>query len=368
MNSIRKFPDASIKQESEQIKSTVFSARIKGVDKKIKSNKNKTTFTADDHKINTGNPYVTNNDAGFLEYCGAINLEIPIRIDYDKVKFESIARNAYADIIVDSVKHLIGSSQWILLNVLPSATTNSSYIDSAMSFSGQRLAADKQLLNALKVLVSKSGIATVDACMLIAEKEQRPSMETLKKTLIEAVKKAERRARGTGPAKKDTNYDNDEDNEFDYFNSIDILRTDITSNDLPRLVAESEVSKDIQNLTTTSVKSYVPCRLVFTLLGWMPPQVVKTRRGIVDKAKSDTSESLSIGTIIDLQRLIGSTLWLSREAGRSIWYMASVIAKNEKLGIPRYLTIEAKRKNMIFRKQYKEGFYLISVTISYFSI
>ena len=259
--------------------------------------------------------YNTNEDDAALDYVGHISIEVPVKILYDGPRREEQARTAFADTVTSAVQHLLGSPQWRFRCLTPcdKHSVHHGGVSREPPFTKQNIAGNSCLLRIMGAAMAKTGVAVVQADMLLPDLGELPSFEQFSDYF-------EASAHGSMT-------------EQEFGDSVEASDSggSFLVDDTQRLCADKEVGSKLREATRLAFKSYVPCTIRFTLLG----SVMSPPSGR-EEGKNKFVEKLEIGSPDDLARLTGSTLWFSQRSGRMIWKLADSSA-----GIRQCIALEA---------------------------
>jgi hypothetical protein len=233
-------------------------------------------------------------------------------------------RAAFAQVVTDSCLHLANNHEsWRLGDV---TVTSKSY-------SGVNLQRDERTVAALEAAVAKSGVATVEASIIMADVDNLPSFEKFSKLLMDSLAK--------------TAYVGSNDFEERETDEIPKSQEIITIfDDLERICVVKGTNKALQDAQQNAVKVYVPCQIKFTLIAVLPGN--RTDPPSMKYCKSE-----------DITRLLCSTVWLSQEAGRSMWELEKII------DLHKMTEVESNKRFQLFKKCHSRGTYSLTYLLTY---
>ena len=267
---------------------------------------------------------ISNGDMGSLDSLGYVQIEVAVKVTMQNDNIENKVRAAFAKFVSDSCIYLANSHQsWRLGDV--SAGNLSKNASHTKGYSGVNLQRDERTVAALEAAVAKSGLATVEASMIMTDLNRLPSFDVFSKIITEALAK-------TAYVGSD---DFEERGRDEGLKSNEIVTI---FDDMERICSSKVASKTVQEAQHNSVKVYVPCQIKYTLIAMLPGSRLD-------------APSLKYCKVEDVVRLLCSTVWLSQEAGRAMWEMEKIIDLNK------MTDFESSKHFQLFKQYHSRGQY-----------
>ncbi len=269
---------------------------------------------------------IHNGDMGTLDSLGYVQIEVAVKVTMQNTNVETNVRTAFAKFVSDSCSHLANNHQlWRLGDVTAGNLAKNAV--HTKGYSGVNLQRDERTVAALEAAVAKSGVATVEASMIMADLNKLPSFDAFSKIITDALAKTAYVGSNDFEERG-----GDRDETFKTNEIITIF------DDMERICSSKGTSKTMQEAQHNSVKVYIPCQIKYTLIAVLPGSRLDT-------------PSLKYCKAEDVMRLLCSTVWLSQEAGRAMWELEKIIDINK------MTELESMRHFQSFKEYHSRGQY-----------